>query len=332
MAGLDFMVAIDIYLNETTRHADIILPTIVQLEHENFDFLTSTTAVRNFVRWSPRVFEPAPDGKEHWEVMLELAARLSGTSAEAFEERAFLEKVRHTLGRSGLSGENVEFDAVLAKLGDEPGPMRVVDLMLRAGPFGDGFADAADGLSLDKLRAVSHAIDLGPLEPRLLEIMRAPGGRIPLAHPHITADVPRLRARLDRPPDEDSLLLVGRRQARNMNSWLHNVEILARGKPRCTLMVSGKDAQRLGLVDGAQARVRSRVGEVVAEVEVSDDMMPGVVSLPHGFGHTAADTRLTTAAKRQPGVNANVLTDEVPLDAPSGTSVANGIPVEVCAA
>ena len=117
-----------------------------------------------------------------------------------------------------------------------------------------------------------------------------------------------------------------------MNSWLHNVEILARGKPRCTLMVSGKDAQRLGLVDGAQARVRSRVGEVVAEVEVSDDMMPGVVSLPHGFGHTAADTRLTTAAKRQPGVNANVLTDEVPLDAPSGTSVANGIPVEVCAA
>ena len=153
--------------------------------------------------------------------------------------------------------------------------------------------------------------------------------RIDLAPAYLLDDVPRLREALATRSREDGMVLVGRRQMRNMNSWLHNLPALAKGRNRCTLLISGKDAQRLGIADGGDAVVRSRVGEIVVQCEVTDEMMPGVVSLPHGFGHGAGATRLTVAARRQPGVNANALTDEHALDAPSGTSVANGIPVEV---
>jgi anaerobic selenocysteine-containing dehydrogenase len=199
-------------------------------------------------------------------------------------------------------------------------------------PFGDGFEDGAEGLSLEKVRAVRHAIDLGPLEPRLPGILRTPGRRIPLVHDYFLADFERLREGLRERSRRDGLVLVGRRQQRNMNSWLHNLEGLARGRDRCTLLVHDDDARRLGLRDGGEARIRSRVGEVVAPVEISNDMMPGVVSLPHGFGHTGRGTRTRVASRAQPGVNSNDLTDETLMDVPTGTSVANGIPVEVSAA
>jgi anaerobic selenocysteine-containing dehydrogenase len=174
-------------------------------------------------------------------------------------------------------------------------------------------------------------LDLGPLQSRLPQALKTADGRIPLAHPYITADVERMRAGLEDRSTHGGMLLIGRRQVRNMNSWLHNATVLAKGPNRCTLLVSEVDAERLGLENRAKARVKSRSGEVVVEVEVTAEMMPGVVSLPHGFGHMREGSRLKVARELQPGVNSNQLTDELPLDVPSGTHIANGIPVEVAA-
>jgi anaerobic selenocysteine-containing dehydrogenase len=324
LEGLEFMLAVDLYLNETTRYADLILPPAHQLEHENFDFLAQSTTVRNFVRYGEEVCAPTPGSKRAWEIYLELAARLNGVTAEVLDDTSLMQNVTRFAGRLGL-----DVDEVLAELGDERGPMRLVDLQLRCGPYGDQFGRKPEGLTLAKLKAAKRAIDLGPLERRLPEILRTPEKRIQLADPLITQDVARLRQRLPDHVQRTGLVLVGRRQARSMNSWLHNVPNLARGPARCTLLVHPEDASRHDLTNGSVARVRSRVGQLDVEVEVSDEMMPGVVSLPHGFGHGVPGSRLTVAAERQRGVNANVLTDDLPLDVPSGTSVANGIPVEI---
>ena len=332
LPSLDFMLSVDIYRNETTRHADLILPTASQLEHDNFDLLAQGTSISNFTRYSPRVLEPEPDTRAHWEVLLELAARLNDTSAEALEAQVFAAQARRAVARKDSPAFGTSAEDAMAAAGDTPGPLRLIDLMLRAGPYGDGFDDDASGLSLAKVKAVPHAIDLGPLTPRLPDILRNPGRRIALAPAYVTADVARLRDSLTASATEDELLLIGRRQARNMNSWLHNVGTLAKGKPRCTLLVHPTDATRHGLVDGGLARVRSRAGALEVPVEVSDEVMPGVVSLPHGFGHAEPEVQLGVAAARQPGVNANVLTDETPLDPLSGTGIANGIPVELAPA
>jgi anaerobic selenocysteine-containing dehydrogenase len=327
LEGLEFMVAVDIYLNETTRHADLILPTAPQLEHENFDFLCQSTAVRNHVRYGEQVFEPEPGEKRSWEVYLELAARLNGEEPEAYDDLNLMQNVTRFAGKLGL-----DVDDVIAQLGDERGPMRLVELQLRCGPYGDQFGKNPDGLNLEKLKTARAAIDLGPLEPRFPDILRTQERRINLADPLITRDVPRLSARKSDYENTNSLRLIGRRQARNMNSWLHNLPNLAKGKNRCTLLIHPDDAKRKGLSPNGRARVRSRVGEVEVDVEISDEMMCGVVSLPHGFGHGSPGTKLGVAVEKQPGVNSNILTDDLPLDVPSGTSVANGIPVEVEAA
>ena len=333
LATLDFMLSLDIYLNETTRHAHLVIPNASQLEHENFDFLIQSTASsRNAVRWSPQVFEREEDSRCLWEVQRAIAARLLGQTPEQLEEQLVWTHATRFCGRPGRPAERVEAAAAVERIGREPGPMRILDLMLRAGPWGDGFDDEKEGLSLAKVRAVPHAVDLGPIEPCFPHVLRTPGRRISLAHPHITSDVVRLRAALVDPAWGQGLRLVGRRQMRNMNSWLHNLPVLARGPERCTLLVNPGDAKRLGLADGGYASVRSRVGEVRAQVEVTDDMMPGVVCLPHGFGHDEDDVQLDVARARQPGVNANALTDDQVLDVPSNTSVVNGIPVEIFAA
>ncbi len=327
LEGLEFMVAIDIYLNETTRHADLILPTAPQLEHENFDFLCQSTAIRNHVRYSEQVFEPEPGEKRSWEVYLELAARLNGADPQTFDEMSLIQNATRFAGKLGL-----DVDHVIAQLDPTPGPMRLVELQLRCGPYGDQFGMNPDGLNLEKLKAARGAIDLGPLESRFPDILRTEGRRIALTDPMITCDIPRLLASRPSYENPDGLRLIGRRQARGMNSWLHNLPNLAKGRMRCTLLVHPKDADRHGLASGDRARVRSRVGQLEVDVEVSDEMMPGVVSLPHGFGHGSPGTRLGVAVEKQPGVNANVLTDDLPLDVPSGTSIANGIPVEIEAA
>jgi anaerobic selenocysteine-containing dehydrogenase len=326
---LDFMVSIDIYMNETTRLADVILPTTTQLEHENFDFLFQTTSVRNMVRHSPQVFEPAEDSKHHWELLLEVAARSNNTTAEALDDLMVAGAIATFVGKPATRGSDASPEEARSKIGEKRGPERLLDLLLRAGPYGDGFVDGAEGLSLAKLRGTRHAVDLGPLHPRLPGLLRTPGRRIQLAHEILVAGVAELREKLAERGRDDRMLLVGRRQMLNMNSWLHNVDALARGRNRCTLLIHADDARRLGVEDGKDARVRSRVGEVVVEAEVSNEMRPGIVSLPHGFGHRDPGTRLSVASRVQPGANSNQLTDELVLDALSGTSVLSGIPVEV---
>jgi len=200
-------------------------------------------------------------------------------------------------------------------------------VMLRAGAYGDGFGTHPEGISLAKLLDAPHGIDLGPLEPRVPEILKTPTGTIELCPAVFAADADRLRASLTQPP-ADGLVLVGRRHLRSNNSWLHNVHVLVKGKERCTLHIHPDDAERAGVVNGGTARVSSRVGSVVATVEVTGDVRPGVVSLPHGWGHGQEGTRMQIAAAH-PGVNSNVLTDELALDPLSGNAVLNGIPVSV---
>jgi anaerobic selenocysteine-containing dehydrogenase len=217
-------------------------------------------------------------------------------------------------------------DDVLEALEPRVGPERLLDLMLRTGPYGDGFGARPDGgLSLAALEAAPHGIDLGPLMPRLPDALRTRGGMIELAPEPLVADVARLRDALGRARD-DAPVLVGRRHLRSNNSWMHNLPMLVRGPAQCTLHVHPDDAERYGLTDGAPALVRSRTGAVEAEVEVTDAVMPGVVSLPHGWGHDAPGSQLSVASTHA-GTNSNRLSDELLIDALSGNAVLNGIPV-----
>jgi anaerobic selenocysteine-containing dehydrogenase len=331
LASLDFMVAIDIYLNETTRHADLILPNIAQIEREHFDMFTAVSS-RNFVRYSPAILPADPGNRELWDVLFELAARIEGRSRDDLDREILTSHARRLLARDDSPARGTDFDEAMEMLGDTPGPMRLIDLMLRAGPYGDGFDDDDDGLSLAKVKARPGTRDLGPLDSRLASIIRSPGKRIPLAHPYIVQDVPRLRERLEADPGPRGFLLIGRRQIQNMNSHLHNLPVLAKGRARCTLLIHSDDARRLGLSTGSLAKLNSRVGELRVPVQIDDDMMPGVVSLPHGYGHRGEGLRIRVATERQAGVNSNALTDELPIDPISGSCVANGIPVEISAA
>jgi anaerobic selenocysteine-containing dehydrogenase len=326
LEGLDFMVSVDIYLNETTRFADLVLPPTSPLERSNCDVAFFGFSVRNVAKFSPAAL-PAPEGAlDQWEILAELAGRLGGADVAAVDELLLSHLLGATLGAGNACPDVSEADA-RAALGDRRGPERLLDLMLRAGPYGDRFEPSSDGLSLARLRAAEHGVDLGPLEPRLPAMLATEGPLLDLVPPLLVDDVPRLRERL-REHREHELLLVGRRHLRTNNSWMGNLHALAKGRDRCTLLVSPRDAQRLGLRDGGRARVRSRVGEVEAPVVVSDEMMPGVVSLPHGFGHDAEGARLQVA-RRHAGVNVNLLTDEARTDALSGNGVLNGVPVEL---
>ncbi len=324
LESLDFMVSIDIYLNETTRFADIILPPVSHLECSNYDLAFNTFSVRNFAHYSPRVFEKPEGAKEGWEILLALTARLGGAAPEVVENLM----ISRFIDAAAESCPNADAEAIRGALGEEPGPERVLDAMLRAGPFGDQFD--GDGLSLEQLRDNPHGIDLGPLEPRLPQRLATETGSIELAPARLVADVERLRSRQDA-AREHGMVLIGRRHLRSNNSWMRNVRAIAKGPERCTLLVHPEDAARLGLRDGGSARVRSRVAELEAPVSVTDEIMPGVVSLPHGFGHGARGARLGVAAEFA-GVNSNRLTDELGIDALSGNAILNGIPVAVSAA
>jgi anaerobic selenocysteine-containing dehydrogenase len=267
---------------------------------------------------------------DHWEILCELGARMADTRAEVVDDLMVRGLLRNTTG-PGTRCPDVTPDEAFERLHAKRGPLRMIEAMLRIGPHGDRFGEDAEGLNLERLMQAEHGIDLGPLEAgRLPGAM--PNERIQLAPPYITADLPRLAAGLEERSRDDRVVLIGRRQVRNMNSWLHNLPALAKGPNRCTLLVHPDDAARFGLVDGGRVRVRSRVGSVEVECRTSDEMMPGVVSLPHGFGHRASGTRISVALERQPGASSNDLTDETVLDVPSGTHVANGIPVELAAA
>jgi anaerobic selenocysteine-containing dehydrogenase len=329
LGTLDFLVSIDLYVNETTRHAHVILPTSAPLERANYDMAFHANSVRQHAKWSPAVLPPPPGVRHLWEVAMELAGRLAGAAKADAEEVVLVSLLAATTGPGSACPDVTAAQAreILAKW---EGPERVLDLMLRAGRFGDRFRGDGSGLSLQALVDAVHGIDLGPLEPRLPARLATASGRIELAPPLLVSDLPRLRGALDREPPD--LVLIGRRQMRTNNSWMHNVPALAKGRDRCTLRVHPDDAAARGIRHGDRASIRSRVGCVEARVEVSDEMRPGVVSLPHGFGHDVPGAQLRVAKTLQPGVNTNRLTDETGLDALSCNAILNGIPVELAPA
>jgi anaerobic selenocysteine-containing dehydrogenase len=329
---LDFMVAVDIYVNETTRHADVILPGPEPLEKSHYDLALYQLAARNVANYSPAVMEG--DGPPEWELLLRLAGIVAGqgpnADVEALDRLVIETLVRREVGLPGSSVAERDPGELLDTLEPRRGPERVLDFMLRAGPYGDGFGNDPEGLSLEQLERNPHGVDLGPLEPRLPDALRTPSGRIELAPEPIVDDLERLRAALRRPRN-GGLVLVGRRQLRSNNSWMHNLPALVKGKERCTMHVHPEDAQRLGLEDGRRALLRSAAGELEAPVEITDAIMPGVVSIPHGWGHDAAGVRLRVAAEHA-GVNSNLLADESMVEPLSGNAILNGIPVEVAPA
>ena len=342
---LDFRLAIDVYVNETTRHADVILPAPEPLAKSHYDFALYQLAVRSVANYSPPVLPRAPGQPDEWEVVLRLAAIAAGQGPDADLEpwdRLVVETLaQRDVKLPGSKVEGRDPAELVEALDGRRGPERVLDFMLRVGPFGEGFGADPDGLTLEKLEAAPHGIDLGPMRPRLPDVLRTPSGRIELAPAEIVADVPRLRAELEAAGDRagpaagngapaNGMVLIGRRQLRSNNSWMHNLPPLVKGKERCTLQVNPADAERLGLADGGAASVTSAVGGLTATVEVTDEIMPGVVSIPHGWGHDAPGIRLRVAAEHA-GVNSNLLAP-VDVDAPSGNAVLNGIPVEVAAA
>ncbi len=330
LSSLDFMVAVDPYLNETTRHADVILPPPPLLSRHHYDFAFYQLSIRNVANYSPPLQEF--DGPDEWEILARLALVVSGGSAAADPRLVPAMGLQYLIDRAVRPGgplEGREAGAIATALEGREPVEQILDLRLRSGPYGDRFGDVADGLSLAVLEANPHGVDLGPLTPRLPNALRTVTGKVELAPELIVADVPRLLADLDGPVED--MVLIGRRQLRSNNSWMHNVPAMVRGSNRCTLLMNPADATRLALVEGAGARIVSRVGEIIAPVEVSDEMMPGVASLPHGWGHDLPGVRLSVA-KANAGVSVNDLTDDAMIDPLSGNAALNALPVTITAA
>jgi anaerobic selenocysteine-containing dehydrogenase len=328
--SVDFMVSIDPYLNETTRHADVILPPPPPSQAGHFDFALNNLAVRNNARYSPPAL-PSDDRPDEPEILSRLALILYGIGYQADPTLVDDQVIATTLQKetadqnSPVAGRAV--DELTAMLIDGPGYERRLDMMLRLGPYGDAFGANPDGLTLERLKAAPHGIDLGPLQPRIPEVLKTRSGRIELAPEPLVADVARLQDSLGR--GDDGFVLIGRRHLRSNNSWMHNLPALAGGTNRCTLQIHPDDAAELGLTDNAS--IKGPGGDVVAPVELDPGMRRGVVSLPHGWGHDRGGTRQGVAAD-QPGVNVNQLNDGGQLDPLSGTAVLNGIPVVVAPA
>ncbi|OUC96824.1 molybdopterin-dependent oxidoreductase [Streptosporangium minutum] len=312
---LDFMVCVDPYLNETTRHANVILPPPPVMRTPHYDLSLLFVAVRNYARFSPPVLPPEPGRPSEAEILARLAMIASGQGADAdpdlLDEMILDQVLRGATEIPGSPFEGKEVAELRASLDGTTGAERRLDAMLRLGPY---------GLSLAKLLANPHGVDLGPLEPRLAEVLCTASGRVELAPQPLVEDLARLRGRLAVRPAE--MVLIGRRHLRSNNSWLHNVGTLVGGSNRCTLQINPADVTRLGL-DG-HALVRSAGGELVVPLEPTETIMPGVVSLPHGWGHSGS---AQLVAAEHAGVNANTLTDDSVVDVPSGNAVFNGVPV-----
>ncbi len=299
--GLEFMASIDFFINETTRFADVILPPCSPLECSRYPLLEYTLTIRNRARYEAAVFPLPPDAKEDWELFVELGAAIARERGWTGPWRA---RLRSWFGRLGQ-------------------PDRVIDLLLRLGP---------QQLSLGRLKEAAHGIDFGALEPRLKDILNTTDGRVQLTPRALVQDIERLEQSLAEPPaDPGELLLISRRTLRSMNSWLHNCPRLVRGADRCTLEMHPSDAVQRNLTDGQTVQLSTQQGCITVPFPLPDQMMPTVVSLPFGWGHDRPGTRLSVASQH-PGASMNDIMDDAAVDVVSGTSVLDGVPVEVSAA
>ncbi|WP_156771979.1 molybdopterin-dependent oxidoreductase [Mycobacterium sp. 1245805.9] len=317
---LEAMISVDLWLNETTRHADVILPGLSPLEQPHHDDLILLFAIHSIANYSAPVFDPG-DRPHEWEILIRLTGLCTGTPAEDVDVAAiddgFFDYLAFTQGVDG---------AEIRKLYEHGGPERMLDLTLRTGPFGDQYGKNPGGLTLDLLKANPNGIDFGPMVPQLPDILGTLDKKIRLAPQYLLDDLPRLAARLERPAEP--LVLVSRRHLRSNNTWMHNVPALMKGRDRCTLLIHPDDAARCGVTDGDVVTVKSAAGEIRVPVEVTDAIKPGVVSMPHGWGHGKPGTRMSVA-NGSPGANTNVLSPPTFLDEPSGNGALNGIPVTI---
>jgi anaerobic selenocysteine-containing dehydrogenase len=333
LAELEFMVSIDIYLNETTRHADVILPPPSALEKDHYDVGLYIYAVRNIANYSIPVLQKDEGSPEEHEILLKLAGILQGLGPDndptALEEQTIYAMVTGAVSNSGSNIHGRDADEILNMLsaGGRRGTARNLDFALQTGPYGAAFGANPGGLSLDVLLANPHGVDLGALEPKMPEMLRTPSGRIELSPEVFINDLKRLKESMNG-VDLDQMLLVGRRDLKSNNSWMHNIKVLTKGSLSCTAHIHPNDAARIGAVTGTALRIASRVGEVQVPAEVTDSVRPGVVSLPHGWGHSVPGTKMSVAGEKA-GVNSNILTDDQVLDPLSGNAVLSAIPVTV---
>ncbi|MGZ5391693.1 MAG: molybdopterin dinucleotide binding domain-containing protein, partial [Mycobacterium sp.] len=331
LTGLDAMISVDNYLNETTRHAHVILPGLSPLQRPHADDLYWIYAVSSCLKWSDSVFASLPEQPPEWEILLRLAGAMVGVpmpevDVSAMDDLYVAGLVATACSTPGtpLSGRDPQ-EATAALIGS--GPERLVDMGIRLGPWGDDLGRRPGGLTLAEVRKHPNGLHLDDLDGgRLDEVVCTPSGTVELVHQRLVDDVPRLRARLQRA--DGQLLLTSRRHLRSNNSWMHNVPALMRGKDRCTLLIHPDDAQRAGLRTGDVAELSTEAGSLAVPTEVSDEMMPGVVSLPHGWGHGLDRTQLQVASDH-PGVNSNLLNPAHLIDVPSNTQVVNGVPCHV---
>jgi anaerobic selenocysteine-containing dehydrogenase len=304
LQSLDYMVAIDIYINETTKYANIILPPATGLEADHYDVVFHVLAVRNSAKFSPAMVHIEDDRRYDWQIFQSLANILDKKRGGKAPNR------KDYTRRMSLS--------------------QLLDFGLRVGPYGvnGGRKNRPDGLSLKRLHENPHGIDLGVLQPCLKERIVTPNGKINLIFDHVLVDLPRAKAVLDVPQDGHDLLLIGRRHVRSNNSWMHNSNRLMKGKNRCTVMINPHDAQTRGIDDGDVVVVSSRVGQVEIPAEITDEVMQGVVSIPHGFGHGRDGVQLDVA-NQYAGVSINDLTDDQAIDAMTGNAAFSATPVKV---
>jgi anaerobic selenocysteine-containing dehydrogenase len=323
---LDLMVSLDIYVNETSRHADVILPGPSPLEESHYDVAFPQLAYRNCVRYSPAVLPRSEQEPLEWESLLHIGAIAQGATDQAtvrdLDEQLYRDQVLRTVPPE-------QVDAVLAAPSLWRGPERLLDLALRSGPYGDGLGAKPSGLTLARVAEQPAGIDLGALEPRIPELLRTPSGRIDLAPALLLSDLPRAAAALGE--EAAPLVVIGRRHLSSNNSWMHNLPGLAKGHNRCNLLIHPDDALRYGLVDGARARLKQGQRAIEVTVMLTEDIMPGVVSLPHGWGHALPGVSMPIAAARG-GANLNTVLEEDRRDPLSGTAVLSGVPVEIEAA
>ncbi|MFM6831949.1 MAG: molybdopterin dinucleotide binding domain-containing protein, partial [Novosphingobium sp.] len=315
---LECMVSLDNYINETTRHAHVILPSPSFLESSHFDMWSWIFCLTSGGHYSPPVV-PLKDRPEHWRIVARVGTIIGGqpgADVDALDDGYF---------RALAAGRGIDPEMAIAAL-PRRGPARILDLAIRAGPFGDRFGTVEGGLTLASFEDQPDGLIIGPAIPRADEGFATASGKIEIAPPLILSDIPRLRhAMTETGP---ALVLVSRRHLRSMNSWMHNVDTLVKGKDRCTLQMRSADAQARGLADGDTVTVTSAAGTIEVALEFDDDIRPGVVSMPHGWGHADPQTQLAVA-RAHPGANTNVLSPSTLVDAISGNAVLNGIPVEV---
>ncbi|MCS5563715.1 MAG: molybdopterin-dependent oxidoreductase [Oleiphilaceae bacterium] len=343
LSGLDFMVSVDYYLNETTRHADVILPPTAALERSHYDLIFSLFAVRNTAKYSDPLFDAGPDSRHDWQILLELAHRLEkhrqGGRLPLRSElgwRAFKQlgpdPILDVLLRTGPYGANTGRLRGLA----EPAVDLVLDLLpprnplrglAKLSPLNRHWQALPKGLSVAALRDNPNGVDLGPLQPSLPDRLFTRDGMINLAPRRYLQDVERLHRHLVQPV-ADELRLIGRRHVRSNNSWMHNSHRLVKGKDRCTLIIHPRDASRLGLQAGDSAQVTADDRQIVVPVEITDEIMPGVVSIPHGWGHDRPGTGQSVATSHA-GASINDLLSDQQVDPLIGTSVLNGQAVAV---